>query len=173
MASHRRRVDERATALGIIGIFWSLLGIVALLKRGRAQTPANALDFVMLGLATFRMGRLIAYDRVAEPLRAPFTKTIPDESGAGETVVAAGRGPREVIGELLSCPICAGTWVATGLVYGLQFFPTPTRLLITIMSAIGFAEIAHAATEAFTWLGASERHVVGELAQGESAAVRR
>lgn len=157
----RRRMDERATTLGIIGMFWGLLGLVALLKREEERTPNHFLDFVMLGLATFRLGRLIAFDAVAEPLRAPFTKTVPDESGAGETVVAKGRGPREVIGELLSCPICAGTWVATGLVYGLQFFPTPTRLLITIMSAIGFAEITHAAAEALTWAGTSQRHQVG------------
>jgi hypothetical protein len=161
MASRKQTFDERATKLGIIGFFWGLLGVVALLKRDNVRTP-SALEFAMLGLATFRMGRLIAFDRVADPIRAPFTKTVPDESGAGETVVAKGRGPREVIGELLSCPICAGTWVAAGLVYGLQILPGPTRLLMMIMSAIGFAEVVHAATEAMLWLGQSERQEVGK-----------
>jgi hypothetical protein len=117
------------------------------------------------------MGRLIAFDTIAEPLRAPFTKTVPDDSGAGDTVVAAGTGAREKIGELLSCPICAGTWIAAGLVYGLQFFPTPTRLLITIMSAIGFAELLNAATEAMTWAGQAQRVDVGE-AQQENVTTR-
>ena len=162
MTSQNQIFAERSTKIGIIAFFLSMVGIVSFLKREDTPTKISALDFAMLGLATFRMGRMIAFDRVADPLRAPFTKVIPDDSGAGEQVVAKGRGPREVIGELLSCPICAGTWVAAGLVYGLQLFPTPTRLLITIMSAIGFAEIAHAATEALTWAGQAERVDVGK-----------
>lgn len=159
--------SERNTLWTLIGLFWSLLAVTALVKRGNIRTTTNALDFAMLGLATFRMGRLIAFDKVAEPLRAPFTETVPDDSGAGDTVVAAGRGPREKIGELLSCPICAGTWIAAGLVYGLQFFPTPTRLLITIMSAIGFAEVVNAATEALTWAGQNQRYEVGEIQESQ------
>lgn len=162
MTSPNPLFTERSTKIGIIAFFLSMLGIASLLKRDENPTQISALDFAMLGLATFRMGRMIAFDRVADPLRAPFTQVVPDDSGAGEQVVAKGRGPREVIGELLSCPICAGTWVAAGLVYGLQFFPAPTRLLITIMSAIGFAEIAHAATEALTWAGQAERVDVGK-----------
>lgn len=165
MASRKKSPKERATTLGLIGIFWGILGIIALLKRRDVQTTTSALDFAMLGFATFRMGRLIAFDRVAEPLRAPFTKTVPDDSGAGDTVVAKGRGPREVMGELLSCPICAGTWVAAGLVYGLNFFPAPTRLVISIMSAIGLAEMLHEATEALTWSGQVQRNEAGDAAK--------
>ena len=79
------------------------------------------------------------------------------------------RGADQVLGELLVCPICAGTWIAAGLVYGLQILPGPTRMLITIMSAIGLAEVLHAATEAMSWFGDVERHTVGSLAaDGES-----
>lgn len=161
MASRRQSLDERATKLGLIGFFWTMFAVMSLLKGDNIRRP-GALEFVMLGLATFRMGRLIAFDSVAEPLRAPFTKTVPDESGAGDTVVAKGRGPREVIGELLSCPICAGTWIAAGLTYGLQLLPGPTRLLISVMSAIGLAEVLHSVTEALSWLGTAERHEVGK-----------
>lgn len=162
MTSSNQTLDERVTKLGITALFWSLLGIVALTRRNNSRPAPTAVEFAMLGLATFRMGRLIAFDRVAEPIRAPFTRTVPDDSGAGETVVAKGRGPREVIGELLSCPICAGTWVAAGLVYGQEFLPVPTRLLITTMSAIGLAEVIHAATEALTWASQAERQDVGK-----------
>lgn len=162
MASQKPTRNERSTYLGLIGFFWSLLGIVALLKRDNERPVTSALDFAMLGLAAFRMGRLVAYDKVAEPLRAPFTHTVKDESGAGETVVAAGSRPRESLGELLSCPICAGTWISAGLVYGLQFLPGPTRLLIAIMSATGLAELLNALAEALSWLGQAERHEVGK-----------
>jgi hypothetical protein len=162
MSSQKLPTSERNTLLALIGLFGSVLAVTALIKRNRVRTPTSALDFAMLGLATFRMGRLVAFDKVAEPLREPFTKTIPDESGAGETVVAAGHGPREKIGELLSCPICAGTWIAAGLVVGLQFLPGPTRLLMTVMSAIGLAEVLNAATEALTWAGQKQRYDVGD-----------
>lgn len=161
MASRQQSISERSTVLGLIGIFWSVFGIVALLQRDSPRTRPSALDFVMLGLATFRLGRVVAFDKVGEPLRAPFTRTVPDESGAGDTVVPAGRGPREVLGELISCPICAGTWIAAGLVYGLQYVPGPTRMLISIMSAIGLAEILNAGTEALSWFGDAQRHTVG------------
>lgn len=161
MASRQRTLSERSTYLGLIGTFWAVFGIVALFQRDSPRTKPTALDFVMLGLATFRLGRVVAFDKVSEPLRAPFTKTVPDESGAGDTVVPAGRGPREVLGELISCPICAGTWIAAGLVYGMQILPGPTRLLIAIMSATGLAEILNAGTEALSWFGDAQRHTVG------------
>jgi len=153
--------------VGIIGLFWTVFGIMALVQNNRARRqPApeaytNPLWFVMLALAAFRMGRLIAYDKVAEPLRAPFTKTVPDDSGAGETVVARRGGIRNAVGELLSCPICAGTWISAGLVYGLELLPGPTRMLITIMSAIGLGELLNSLTEALSWLGQAERQEVG------------
>ena len=70
------------------------------------------LDLALLGLATYRMGHLISYDRVMEPLRAPFTRTIPDPTGAGETVEPKGEGFQKTIGQLLCCPICSGMWAA-------------------------------------------------------------
>jgi uncharacterized membrane protein YjjP (DUF1212 family) len=36
----------------------------------------SALDLILLALATFRLGRMIAYDLVMEPLRSPFTQTV-------------------------------------------------------------------------------------------------
>jgi hypothetical protein len=41
------------------------------------------LDLVMLGLATYRSGRLIAYERVAAPLREPVTETVPGRQRRG------------------------------------------------------------------------------------------
>jgi hypothetical protein len=39
--------------------------------------------------------------------------------------------------ELISCPICAGAWVAAGLVYGLRIAPRFTGAPLAIMSAVG------------------------------------
>ena len=44
------------------------------------------IDLLLLGLSTYRAGHLIAYEKVAEPIRAPLTDTVPDDSGLGDTV---------------------------------------------------------------------------------------
>jgi len=56
-----------------------------------------------------------------------------------------------VIGELIACPICSGTWIAAALVYGLHLLPGPTRILMTIMSTTGAAELMNAASAALSW----------------------
>jgi len=111
----------------------------------------------MLGLATFRAGRLIAYDRVTEPLRAPVTDTVPDQYGTEQNVVAEGSGVRKAIGELVSCPTCVGTWVAAGLVYGMRAAPRPTRLFVGFLGATGLAELIDSATESLHWSAQAQR----------------
>jgi Protein of unknown function (DUF1360) len=62
---------------------------------------------------------------------------------------------------VFSCPICVGTWVAAILTYGLHLLPGPTRVLLTILSAAGAAELLGATTEALSWGGAVARRRVG------------
>jgi hypothetical protein len=155
-------LEERATYLTLIGLFLSLF--TAFLLRGKQthkHLKLRPFDLALLGIATYRLGRLAAFDKVTEPLRRPFTATKPDPSGAGETVVPRGFGVRRALGELISCPICAGTWIAALLVYGLGFAPRATRAFLAIMSSIGIAELLNAATEALQWTGEAERKEVG------------
>jgi hypothetical protein len=120
------------------------------------------MDLALLVLATFRLGRLIAYDVVMEPFRRPFARTVPDATGAGETVEPHGTGVRRALGQLFSCPICTGTWVAAVLVYGLYTFPGPTRVFLAIMAVIGAAELLNALEETFCWSGQLARTVTGK-----------
>ena len=148
---------ERATYTTLTGAFLALFGAYVARARGNKEPDLRPLDLALLGLATFRAGRLVAYDRVAEPFRDPFTATEPDEYGAGENVVAAGAGPRKAIGELLSCPTCVGTWAAAGFVYGFQVAPGPTRAFLAILGAAGLAELLDSLAETFTWSGKTAR----------------
>ncbi|HEU4792750.1 MAG TPA: DUF1360 domain-containing protein [Nitrolancea sp.] len=151
-------LENRATKLTLIGVFFTLLGWFSKWSASHNENlEIRPFDLLLVGLSAFRTGHMIAYERVAEPLRAPFTETIPDETGAGETVVAEGTGVRFALGELLSCPICAGTWAAAALVYGLHLAPRPTRVFLTIMGATGVAELLNSTIEALTWLAESER----------------
>ncbi len=155
-ATHVR--EERMTYVSLVGLFVTLLGAFAL--RERDQKPAFTLDprdLALFGLATFRAGRMVAYDRVVEPFRAPVTETVPDEYEAGENVVAEGAGAQKAIGELVSCPTCVGTWVAAGLVYGFRLAPGPTRLFAAILAVSGLSELFSAISEALSWSGKAAR----------------
>jgi hypothetical protein len=167
MPSNKDALDERRiTYLTLTGLFLALFAAFAMReRRGRKLFDLQPLDLFMLGLATFRLGRLAAYDKVTETLRLPFTRTTRDSSGAGDTVIPKGHGVRRAIGELISCPICAGTWIGAALVYGLDIAPRPTRAFLAIMSAIGLAELLNAATEALSWSGQVAREEVGELSR--------
>lgn len=156
------RVEKRATYTTLTGIFMSVFAVFALsTSRKHKRVDLKPFDLVQLGLASYRLGRMISYDKVVETYRAPFTRTVPDPSGAGMTVVPKGKGTRAAIGELIACPICSGTWVAAGLYYGLTLFPQATRAFIAIMSSIGFAEVLNAATEAMEWTGQLAREKAG------------
>jgi hypothetical protein len=152
--------ERRAAYLTLMGMFLTLFGLVARREK-RDQKAPKPRDLALLGLATYRAGRLVAYDQVMEPLRSPFTKTEPDESGAGMAVVPQGGGARRALGELISCPVCVGTWIAAVLVYGTRLLPGPTRLLLTILAVSGVAEWLDAAVEAMKWRSEAARKEVG------------
>ena len=138
--------EERATKLALIGIFVSAVGAFALPPlRSSAPLRLGLMDILLLGLTTFRMGNMLAFERIADPIREPFAERVREPRTGEETIAPRGQGARRALGELFSCPICAGTWVAAGLVYGLHLFPRPTRAFMTVMSATAVAQILRTA----------------------------
>ena len=132
---------RRATYLTLIGIFGGCYAAFSAWEQKRGEElDIGALDLAMLGLATYRVGRVVAFDAVTEPLRAPVT----EERDGG--VEPKGSGVRRALGELVSCPTCIGTWIAAGSVYGLRLAPRPTRTFLAIMAAGGLAEVLDYAT---------------------------
>jgi hypothetical protein len=157
-ADQRPDRANQATKLTLMGLFLGILATFSTRTLRRAsELQLRPFDLVLLGLSTHRVGHLVAYERVAQPLREPFTESRPDASGAGETVVAEGTGVRQALGELLSCPVCIGTWVAAGLVYGLHLAPRPTRVFLAIMGASGAAEVVSSLTEVSAWTAQAAR----------------
>jgi hypothetical protein len=175
-----RVAQNHTTKLSLIGIFLStFLAFVVqprVRRRHARSLDLSLVDLLLLVVSTFRLGRLVAFDKVFDPVRAPFTVTREDEYGAGDVVEARGMGVRRALGELMSCPICAGTWIAAGLVYALHLFPGAARVFMTIMSTIGLAEMLDALTERWTWTGRAARKLAGDEGsngQVSSAFLRR
>ena len=100
-------------------------------------------DLVLLGVATHKLSRLIAKDKVAAPFRAPFAKFVKDD-GAGEVEEdSRGAGMRKAIGDLITCPFCVSPWAALALAFGLVLAPRAGRMLCGIFSAVAAAHFLH------------------------------
>ncbi|HTW11479.1 MAG TPA: DUF1360 domain-containing protein [Solirubrobacteraceae bacterium] len=115
--------------------------LVALRASGR-ELPERitVADVALIGVATHKLSRLLARDRIASFLRAPFTR-FQGPAGPGEVDEAArGAGMERAVGELLICPYCLAQWVASGLMLGLVAAPRLTRLLSAVMVAHTIAD---------------------------------
>jgi len=110
----------------------------------------SAGDLVIAGIATHKISRLLAKDKVTGFVRAPFTR-FQERAGHGEVEEAPrGRGLRYAIGELLVCPYCLAQWVAGGFAVGYVYAPRTTRLLAglwTIHAIADGAQLAYSAAE--------------------------
>jgi hypothetical protein len=98
----------------IVASFAGLLATAGALGRLLDRDPQcqTALDFVVLGLASFKAARTLAHDRVTAPVRALFLEGEADTDD--EQPVRSG-DLQQAIGELVTCSRCIGTWVAAGL----------------------------------------------------------
>lgn len=155
LASHYAPGQERP--LGpyamLASIYSSLLGgsLVALRAR-RRELPERftAGDVLLIGIATHKLSRLIAKDKVTSFVRAPFTR-FQESSGQGEVEEEpCGHGLRLAVGELLVCPYCLAQWVATALTVGLVGAPRLTRLVGAVFVAhtvSDFLQIVYRAAE--------------------------
>ena len=114
-----------------------LAGFLVLAGR-RLPERMSLTDTVRIGLASYKIGRLIAKDRVTSFVRAPVTED-------PEATEPKREGASRAIGELVTCPYCIGLWVASGFAYSLVFFPRQTRFVTTIFGGQAVADFLNAA----------------------------
>ncbi len=129
----------------------TLAALAGLRRRGHELPERFSTgDVILLGVATHKISRLIAKDKVTAFVRAPFT-AYEHASGHGEVEEQpCGHGARLAVGELLVCPYCLAQWVATGLTLGLLGAPRATRLLSTVFvvhTVSDFLQAAYRAAE--------------------------
>ena len=139
--SHRETPKRDYAAL--VAVFNGLLA-TALLARKCSREPlperVEPKDLALFALATQKLSRVITKDKVTSAFRAPFTE-VEGEGGPGEVEERAkGRGLRRAVGELLTCPFCLGTWIASGFIYGYIFVPRISRTLASIFAVSGVAD---------------------------------
>jgi hypothetical protein len=135
VAAETRPLSEYAA---ITAAFGGVLGGFLLLAHRRLPERVGFGDVVRFGLASYKLGRLVAKDEVTTWVRAPVTQ---DE----EATEPKPRGTERALGELVTCPYCIGLWIASGLAYGLVLFPRETRLVTTIFGGQAVADFLNAA----------------------------
>jgi hypothetical protein len=126
-------------------------GLILARRQGR-ELPERpgAGDIALVGVASHKLSRLVAKDKVTSPLRAPFTE-LEGSGGPGELEEKArGGSVRTAIGELLICPYCLDLWAVAGFSLGLLFAPRLTRFIASVFvaqSVSDFLQIAYKAAE--------------------------
>ena len=138
----RKQLPARDYAL-LVAMFNGAMAI-ALLARKCSREPLpdriDPRDLMLFALATQKLSRVMTKGKVTTALRAPFT-AVEGKGGAGELEERPrGRGLRRAIGELLTCPFCLGTWIASGFIYGSIFSPAVTRTVGSIFAVSGVAD---------------------------------
>ncbi len=96
----------------------------------------------LLGLAAFRLTRLIVFDKITEFIRKPFFEETVEVDKEGNEIVyysVKEKGLKHFLGELLSCHWCTGIWVSIGLVLFNHYAPVLSSYIIMILcvAAIG------------------------------------
>jgi hypothetical protein len=104
-------------------------GFTAALAGQKLPERFSTRDVVLAGVATHKLSRILAKDKVTSFLRAPFTE-FQESAGKGELEEKArGTGLRLATGELLVCPYCVAQWISAGFAVGYVRAPRVTRLL--------------------------------------------
>ena len=131
----QRPLPEYAALAATFGTV--LAGFLAV-AGSRVPERISLTDTVRIGLASYKVGRLIAKDRVTAFVRAPVTED-------PEATEPKREGAARALGELLTCPHRIGLWAASGFAYSLVLFPRQTRLVTTIFGGQAVADFLNAA----------------------------
>jgi len=133
---------EYATLLGFYLVSAAVLTGIGV-QQNRLPRKFGLLDLALLGIATHKLSRIIAKDRVTGILRAPFVCYI-RSAGSGEVEEEPrGRGFQRGFGHLISCPYCMAPWCATALSFGVLFAPRVTRFFARILVSVAASDFLH------------------------------
>jgi Protein of unknown function (DUF1360) len=104
---------------------------------------------IIISLASFRLTRLMVFDKITEIIRSPFFDEVIEDDEV--FLIVKPKGIRKWIGELLSCYWCTGIWVSAFLVAGQTFFSVFFTPLTLILAIAGIASVIE--TIVSKWLG--------------------
>lgn len=125
------------------GVGAAALAIARRSKRtGQPVKTPKASDLVLLGIASFKISRLLTRDSVTAFVRAPFVEPQGRAPAAGEVKEKpVGGTMRKAVGELLTCPFCLDQWVATAALLSFLGSPKLARSAAAGMTIVSIADV--------------------------------
>ncbi|HVJ93041.1 MAG TPA: DUF1360 domain-containing protein [Labilithrix sp.] len=129
----------------LILVFSSVAGFMLAFGSRRGALPAqiSARDIALLGIATQRLSRIVTRDKIATPLRAPFTQ-YEGAGGAGEVRERPrGEGFQKALGSLLTCQFCAAPWITLAFATALIARPRETRIVASGLAVVTVSDFLH------------------------------
>ena len=124
---------SEAPYAALSALFWAGLLTAARRRRKALAEPTSAGDLLALGLASAKLGDVVAQDRIAVFQRRPF-------ADGPAAVQPAGEGLRRAVGELVTCPHCVSLWAAGALAHAQLARPRETRLVTRVFAALAIAD---------------------------------
>ena|SRR3990167_5682904 len=125
--------------------------------RGGYPMAVPPFDAFLMALATFRITRLIVYDKITRWFRELFadTREFSSTLGTGEEVIMVevrpyGSGLRHTIYDLLQCPWCIGIWSALIVVVCYFVFPW-SWTVIFFLALAGAGSLFQVVANAVGW----------------------
>lgn len=110
------------------------------------------LSLFILSMASFRLTRLLVFDKITEFIRDPFYDEVNEENEQGEIEVyyiPKKTGIKKFVGELLSCYWCTGIWAAACIIAIYYIFPVWSEPVILILAIAGAASILEVIVQHF------------------------
>jgi len=145
----KEECDEQLLAeyATMLGFYVASVAVLTGLAKEQRRLPRRfgLLDLALLGIATHKLSRIVAKDRITGILRAPFVNYIRSASGGEVEEEPRGRGIQRGIGTLISCPYCMGPWCAVALAFGFVFSPKITRFFAAILASVTTSDFLHRA----------------------------
>jgi hypothetical protein len=147
--AEKKECDEQLLAeyAATLGFYVASVAVLTGIANSQDRFPRRfgLFDLALLGVATHKLSRLVAKDRITAIIRAPFVTYI-RSAGAGEVEEEPrGHGIQRGIGNLASCPYCMGPWSATALAFGFLFAPRISRFFAAILSSVAVSDFLHRA----------------------------
>jgi hypothetical protein len=129
------------------------VGLAAFLagsRRGAYSLPEeiSLKDLALIGVATHKLSRIIAKDKVTSFARAPFRRYEGRGGPAELSEETRGSGFRAAFGEFIGCPYCLGLWIATAFTGGLAVAPRETRFLTSVFTGVAISDFMQIAYKA-------------------------
>ncbi len=122
--------EARSSAVpyqALMGTFAALLVLAGRSRGGDEDGHIRLSDIACVGLASHDIARILARDRIAVFVRAPFASGEAAQHPRGE-------GMRRAVGELLTCPHCLSVWIAAALSAGFVRFPRRARFVAGVFA---------------------------------------